>query len=76
MAIRQHGSEPVPPREAERFESCCEPRRALAQGVVRQSDLAVDQCLTVRVALCRVDQAEREIHEVPATWTIASTIGS
>ena len=62
--------------EAQIREPGRESRGPLAQLDEAEAHSAVDDCLAFRVPLGRVFEAAREVHELPATSAIASTIGS
>ncbi len=72
--VGENARDPGSWRNAARSEPVGDPRRANPQLGVRQPRRFADERLRVGGPLCRVKEAECEVH-APATSAIASTIG-
>src|SRR5439155_17889580 len=76
MPVPQHGRKAFPAVETQIREPACESRGPLAQLDEAEAHFAVDERLAFRMPLGRILEAAGEVHGLPATSAIASTIGS
>ena len=76
MSVPQHRRKAFPAVETQIRERAGESRGPLPQLHEAEAHPAVDDRLAFRVPLGRVLEAAGEVHELPATSAIASTIGS
>jgi hypothetical protein len=76
VPVPEHGGEALAPSEAEVCERAGEARSTVEQLDEGEAHSAVDDRFAFRVSFGCVLEATGEIHNVPATSAIASTIGS
>ena len=76
MPVPEHGGEALPPSETKICEGACEARSPVEQLNEAEAHSAVDDRFAFRMSFGSVLEATGEVHNVPATSAIASTIGS